>query len=109
MNRVKVFFYEDEDFSIITSQIDKGNPVIVDLKHGSKYQYGHVVLCIGYTESSLIVHDPYGNLEHGINNGYGGNKRDYNGAFVEYPKIKYKLGKNWIRFLEEVNNEEDND
>lgn len=105
----KGFFYEDEDFSIITSQIDKGNPVIVDLKHGSKYQYGHVVLCIGYTESSLIVHDPYGNLEHGINNGYGGNKRDYNGAFVEYPKIKYKLGKNWIRFLEEVNNEEDND
>lgn len=26
-------------------------------------------------------------------------KRDMNGAFVEYPKNKYKLGKNWIRYL----------
>ena len=50
----------------------------------------------------MIIHDPYGNLEHGSNNGYGGSNRDYNGAFVEYPKTKYKLGKNWIRYLEEV-------
>lgn len=105
----KGYFSEDEDFSIIISQIDKGNPVIVDLKHGSKSQYGHVILCIGYTETTLIIHDPYGNLEHGINNGYGGDKRDYNGAFIEYPKTKYKLGKNWIRFLEEAKNEKDND
>lgn len=79
------------------------------MKHGSKSQYGHVILCIGYTETTLIIHDPYGNLEHGINNGYGGDKRDYNGAFIEYPKTKYKLGKNWIRFLEEAKNEKDND
>ena len=25
--------------------------------------------------------------------------RDMNGAFVEYPKNKYKLGKNWVRYL----------
>lgn len=26
-------------------------------------------------------------------------KKDMNGAFVEYQKDKYKLGKNWIRYL----------
>lgn len=98
----------DLKFQTIVSQIYNGNPIIVDLKHGNNFQYGHVVLCIGYTEKSLIIHDPYGNLEHGSNNGYGGANRDYNGAFVEYPKTKYKLGKNWIRFLEEVENEEKN-
>ena len=99
-------FSEDEDFSNIISQINLGNPVIVDLKFN--VDDGHVVVCIGYTENSLIIHDPYGNLEHGSNNGYGGANRDYNGAFVEYPKTKYKLGKNWIRYLEEDNNEEEN-
>ena len=101
-------FSDDEDFSVVTTQIDDANPVIVDLKHGSNSQYGHIVLCIGYTENSLIIHDPYGNLEHGSNNGYGGSNRDFNGAFVEYPKTKYKLGKNWIRYLGEAKNEETN-
>ena len=27
-----------------------------------------------------------------------------NGAFVEYPKNKYKLGKNWVRYLVTRNN-----
>ena len=26
-------------------------------------------------------------------------KKDMNGAFVEYPKNKYKVGENWIRYL----------
>ncbi len=99
-DKSKGSFSKDKDFSIIISQINLGNPVIVDLKFNA--DDGHVVVCIGYTENSLIVHDPYGNLEHGSNNGYGGSNRDYNGAFVEYPKTKYKLGKNWIRYLEEV-------
>lgn len=28
-------------------------------------------------------------------------KRDMNGAFVEYPKNKYKVGESWIRYIEE--------
>jgi len=46
----------------------------------------------------LIFHDPYGNLERGKNNQYG---TDKNGAYVEYPKNKYRIGKNWIRYLSE--------
>ena len=90
------FLLEDEDFVNIEKQIDSSNPVIVDIKYGNNS--GHVITCIGYTEKTLIVHDPYGNLEHGTNNSYVA-KRDMNGAFVEYPKNKYKLGKNWIRYL----------
>lgn len=87
----------DENFETIINQINKGNPVIVDIKYGTNK--GHIITCIGYTENSLIVHDPYGNLEHGSNNCYGDN-RDYNGAFTEYPKNKYELGKHWIKYLE---------
>lgn len=90
--------FVDSDLKLVNikTQIDNNNPVIVDIKHGNNS--GHVIVCIGYTEKTLIVHDPYGNLEHGTNNSYGA-KRDMNGAFVEYPKNKYKLGKNWVRYL----------
>ena len=89
------FKSEDEDLSKITEQIDIGNPVIVDIKFNSG---GHVVVCVGYTAKTLIFHDPYGNLEKGENNQYGSDK---NGAYVEYPKNKYRIGKNWIRYLSE--------
>ena len=54
-------------------------------------------LYIGYTKDALIIHDPYGNLEKGTNSNYG---TDKNGAFIEYPKNKYDIGKKWIRILE---------
>ncbi len=94
----KGYWERDLKFNQITTQISLGNPVIVDIKYGKNS--GHVIVCIGYTEKTLIVHDPYGNLEHGVNNSYGA-KRDMNGAFVEYPKNKYKVGENWIRYIEE--------
>lgn len=94
----KGYWERDLKFNQITTQISLGNPVIVDIKYGKNS--GHVIVCIGYTEKTLIVHDPYGNLEHGTNNSYGA-KRDMNGAFVEYPKNKYKVGENWIRYIEE--------
>lgn len=90
----------DLKFETIISQIKLGNPVIVDLRFN--VDDGHVVVCIGYTANCLIIHDPYGNLEHGSNNGYGGGNRDFNGAFVEYPKNKYKLGQYWINYLKEI-------
>lgn len=94
----KGYWERDLKFNQITTQISLENPVIVDIKYGNNL--GHVIVCIGYTEKTLIVHDPYGNLEHGTNNSYGA-KRDMNGAFVEYPKNKYKVGENWIRYIEE--------
>jgi len=30
-----------------------------------------------------------------------GAKKGYEWAFVEYPKNKYKVGENWIRYIEE--------
>lgn len=90
----------DLKFETIISQIKLGNPVIVDLRFN--VDDGHVVVCIGYTANCLIIHDPYGNLEHGSNNGYGGDNRDFNGSFVEYPKNKYKLGQYWINYLKEI-------
>ena len=90
----------DLKFETIISQIKLGNPVIVDLRFN--VDDGHVVVCIGYTANCLIIHDPYGNLEHGSNNGYGGGNRDFNGSFVEYPKNKYKLGQYWINYLKEI-------
>lgn len=38
-----------------------------------------------------------GILRKGENNQYGSDK---NGAYVEYPKNKYDIGKKWIRILE---------
>lgn len=90
----------DLKFETIISQIKLGNPVIVDLRFN--VDDGHVVVCIGYTANCLIIHDPYGNLEHGSNNGYGDGNRDFNGSFVEYPKSKYKLGQYWINYLKEI-------
>lgn len=81
----------DKKLTNIISQIDSGNPVIVDILF---YYGGHVIVCIGYTNDALIFHDPYGNLNSGQNNKYG---TDRNGAFVEYQKDKYSIGKRWIK------------
>ena len=83
----------------ICSNIDSRNPVILSLNYKDRNlkTCGHIVVVIGYTEKALIIHDPYGNLEKGTNSNYG---TDKNGAFIEYPKNKYDIGKKWIRILE---------
>ena len=91
-------FYQDKKLEKILAQIDSGNSIIVDIKYGDNL--GHVVVCIGYTKDALIIHDPYGNLENGNSTKYG---TDRNGAYVEYPKSKYGIGDNWIRYLEREN------
>lgn len=83
----------DVNLTNIIDQIDTGNPVIVDI---SFFYGGHVIVCIGYTETTLIFHDPYGNLENGNSTKYG---TDRNGAFIEYPKNKYTIGKRWIKTI----------
>ena len=83
----------------ICSNIDSRNPVVLSLNYKDRNlkTCGHIVVVIGYTEKALIIHDPYGNLEKGTNSNYG---TDKNGAYVEYPKNKYDIGKKWIRILE---------
>ena len=83
----------------ICSNIDSRNPVVLSLNYKDRNlkTCGHIVVVIGYTEKALIIHDPYGNLEKGTNSNYG---TDKNGAFIEYPKNKYDIGKKWIRILE---------
>ena len=43
-----------------------------------------------------VIHDPYENLEKGTNSNYG---TDRNGAFIEYPKNKYDIGKRWVKTI----------
>ena len=83
----------------ICSNIDSRNPVVLSLNYKDRNlkTCGHIVVVIGYTEKALIIHDPYENLEKETNSNYG---TDRNGAFSEYPKNKYDIGKKWIRILE---------
>lgn len=57
----------------IQSEIDKGFPVGVGfLHHGPSSRprgSGHWILCIGYTPTHIVCHDPYGELDN-LNGGY---------------------------------------
>lgn len=59
--------------SLIESEINKGYPVAVGfLHHGPVHAPrggGHWILAIGYNDTSLICHDPYGELDN-VNGGY---------------------------------------
>lgn len=87
----------------IKKQIDKGNPVIMSIEYQlSGEGKGHIVTVVGYTDKGFIVHDPYGNLNKGENEGYI-NKRgavDFDGSFVEYDYNKWRIGEKWYRTIE---------
>ncbi|MGA0327871.1 MAG: C39 family peptidase [Limisphaerales bacterium] len=55
------------DFSTIEAQIDKGIPVPCGFLHkghvNAPFGGGHWLCVIGYTETAMIVHDPFGNLD----------------------------------------------
>lgn len=63
---------------LIRSQIDLGYPVIIgiDISHYLKGASGHMVLCIGYDDKGLVIHDPYGDALTGYKN--------HNGESVHY-------------------------
>jgi hypothetical protein len=57
----------------LIAEIDKGNPVAVGfLHHGPAHAPrggGHWILVVGYTDTHVICHDPYGELDN-VNGGY---------------------------------------
>lgn len=59
--------------NLIKSEIDKGFPPAVGFLHHGKPNKprggGHWILAIGYTDTHLIAHDPYGELDN-VNGGY---------------------------------------
>ena len=75
----------------LKAQIDRGRPAPVGfLHHGSVAAPsggGHYILAIGYTDSHLIAHDPYGELDV-VNGGYPKTGGTYG------KEIKYSW-KNW--------------
>jgi hypothetical protein len=50
----------------IIAQLDKNKPVPMGVKYKSS---GHIVCCVGYTDSGLLIHDPYG-IRYGIEEAY---------------------------------------
>ena len=74
----------------LKAQIDRGRPAPVGfLHHGTGHGTGggHYILAIGYTDTHLIAHDPYGELDT-VNGGYPKTGGTYG------KEIKYSW-KNW--------------
>ena len=78
-------FILDGNRRFIESEINAGYPVAVGFLHHGQAAYprggGHWILCIGYTDTHLIVHDPYGELDN-VNGGYP--KPGVGGKSVKY-------------------------
>lgn len=93
----------------IKKQIDNENPVIMsigykvykpdeeDKSKSVEEIAGHTVTVIGYTDKGFIVHDPYGNLNKGVNEHLS---NDFDGSFVEYDYDKWSIGKRWFQTVD---------
>lgn len=68
----------------VKEEIDQGRPVVLGVLHHSHSSSpsggGHMILAVGYNDSGLIIHDPYGEMDL-VNGGYPGS---INGAYVSY-------------------------
>ncbi len=62
-----------ESIEDIKASIDDGKPAII---HGYFTSFGHIVVVIGYTETGLVIHDPYGVYPYNTSD---------SGEAVEYP------------------------
>ena len=75
----------------LKTQIDRGKPTPVGFLHHGPVSApsggGHYILAIGYTDTHLIAHDPYGELDT-VNGGYPNTGGTYG------KEIKYSW-KNW--------------
>ena len=75
----------------LKAQIDRGRPAPVGFLHHGPVSApsggGHYILAIGYTDTHLIAHDPYGSLDT-VNGGYPNTGGTYG------KEIKYSW-KNW--------------
>ena len=90
---VKAAFRQDGNFGLVRAQINKGFPVPFGWVHrgpiGQPRGSGHWALAIGYTETALVVHDPWGEP-----NLLSGETLSSNGKSLQY---SYKnLGLRWM-------------
>jgi hypothetical protein len=88
---VKATFLQNGSLQSIRDRLMAGLPVPVGfLHHGPSSKPrggGHWILCIGLTDTHIVVHDPYGELDN-VNGGYP--RRGVGGKAV-----KYSL-RNWL-------------
>ena len=70
----------------LKAQIDRGRPAPVGFLHHGSVSYptggGHYICAVGYTDTHLIAHDPYGELDT-VNGGYPKTGGTY-GKFIKY-------------------------
>jgi len=86
-------FTQRATYEMIEDQINQGIPVPLGFVHKGPVTHphggGHWLCCIGYTEKTLIVHDPFGEIDL-INGIYMNNW----GAKLHYSKENF--GPRWL-------------
>lgn len=76
-------FFTDLPVSVIRDEIDKGYPVVLS---GNFYnlartaRYSHIMVAIGYTNSSIVCHDPAGSLMRNKQGDFDYYARYFNGV-----------------------------
>jgi hypothetical protein len=90
---VQASFIRNAGWGTIKAQIDKGVPVPMGILHRGPVSAptggGHWICAIGYTDDSIIVHDPFGDLDL-VSGSYVNNW----GARLRYSKKN--LGPRWM-------------
>lgn len=80
---VRSSFRRDLSIEDVKEEIDQNRPVVLGIYHKghvSSCGGGHMIVAVGYDETSLTIHDPYGELDV-VNGDYPGSQ---NGAYVRY-------------------------
>jgi hypothetical protein len=91
----KDYFTEKGDMDDLKDWLAEGKPCVI---HGYFTAFGHIMPVVGYDDSGLIVHDPYGEW---FSSGY---RTDLSGAYLRY---SYGLirrtcmpdGDFWVHFI----------
>ena len=90
---VSAEYVRDADFSVIEQQIDAGFPVPCGYLHRGHISApkggGHWLTVVGYTKDSVVVHDPFGELDL-INGVFHANAAHY----AHYSRKNF--GKRWM-------------
>ena len=68
----------------VKAQIDGGRPVVMGVLHKGHASAprggGHMILAVGYDDTGMFIHDPYGDMDL-VNGGYPGST---DGAYRHY-------------------------
>lgn len=86
-------FVQNADFSLLKKQIDRGVPVPCGYIHRGHVDNptggGHWLIVVGYTDSAVIVHDPWGEADL-----VTGGTVSSNGRFKTYSQKNF--GRRWM-------------